>query len=341
MSFEQSGMSRRALLAAAAVLPLSAVAGRAEASAGRAGAPTTAQAYYDRAAKVAGRDPILQNIVKALTPGVSVPSPKAPKPLRIFDNVAVVSTGFVSATALLTSKGVILIDALGSPAEAEEVIVPDLRAVGVDPAQIKYVVVAHGHSDHFGGAQYLADRYKARVMMTAADWDLLAADPQPDAPKRDLVITDGQRLTLGDMTVTLHRTPGHTPGNVSPIFPVRWKGRRHTAMLWGGTQPPAATADKRTYLASVLSFAAQMKRAGVDVELNNHGACDQGLVRMEELRNGPAKGANPFVIGSARAQRFMQVMELMMRGRIATDLEANKPTTRPAAMTLAPAHTCC
>lgn len=42
-------------------------------------------------------------------------------------------------------------------------------------------------------------------------------------------------------------------------------------MLWGGTNPPTATEDKRTYLASVLAFAAPTREAGVDVELNNHG----------------------------------------------------------------------
>lgn len=338
MSVEQSALSRRALLVAAALLPL---AGReAEAS---AITPKSAQDYYDRAARLAGDDPVLLDLVKALAPGNVMPPVAAPEPLRIFDNVAVVSTGFVSATALLTSRGVILIDALGSPDEAEKIIVPELRSVGVDPSKIKYVVAAHGHSDHFGGAQYLADRYGARVMMSPADWDLVAAGSPANAPTRDLEISDGQRLTLGDTTVAFHHTPGHTPGTVSPIFPVRWKGRRHTAMLWGGTNPPAATADKRVYLSAVLAFAARMRRAGVDVELNNHGLCDHGLERMEELRSRSAGPRNPFVVGRSRAQRFMKVIETMLRGRIASDQET-KTATPPAAVATSPvqsARTCC
>ncbi|SEH01187.1 metallo-beta-lactamase class B [Nonomuraea solani] len=283
-------------------------------------APKSAKEHYDHAARLAGDDPILRNLVRALTPGGTPRPVQPPEPLKIFDNVAVVSIGTVSATALLTSEGVILIDALGSPDDAEKVIVPQLRSLGVDPSKIKYVVCAHGHSDHFGGARYLAGRYKARVMMSPADWDLLATDSPPDAPVRDLDIADGQRLTLGDTTITFHHTPGHTSGTISPIFPVRWKGRRHTAMLLGGLNPPRATADKRVQLSSTLAFAARMRRAGVDVELNNHGQADQGLVRMEELRAGAAK--NPFVIGRGRAQRFMDVMAAMLRGRIATDQEA-------------------
>ncbi|MFC9969303.1 MBL fold metallo-hydrolase [Spirillospora sp. NPDC127200] len=316
-------LSRRTLLVAAASLPL---AGHgAAASAAEAG---SAQRHYDRAAALAGADPVLKALVRALSPGAQMPNVPDPEPLRIFDDVAVVGTGFVSATALRTSQGVVLLDALGSAADAEKIIVPELRAVGLDPAEIRYVVVAHGHADHFGGARYLAERYGARVMMSPADWDLVAGAPG-DVPARDLEIPDGGRLTLGDTTIRFHHTPGHTPGTVSMIFPVRWKGRRHTAMLWGGTNPPAATADKRTQLSSVLSFASRMRRAGVDVELNNHGLSDHGIARMEELRAGAAE--NPFVIGQARAQRFMKVMEAMLRGRIATDQESGAPLTRRSA----------
>lgn len=337
MSFGQSGPSRRALLATAALLPLAGHPAAASA------APKSAQHYYDRAARLAGDDPVLRALVKALAPDLAMPATKPLAPLRIFDDVAVLGTSFVQATALLTSRGIILIDALGSPGDAEKIIIPGLRAVGADPATIKYVVVAHGHNDHFGGAQYLADRYGARVMMSQADWDLVAAERPAHAPKRDLVITEGQRLTLGDTTVVLHHTPGHTPGTVSPIFPVRWKGRRHTAMLWGGTNPPATTAGKRTNLSSVLAFAARMRRAGVEVELNNHGGADYGLARIEQLRAGSTGAANPFVIGRARAQRFMKVMEIMLRGRIAQDQQTG--TGRPAAAGAAgagrPAPACC
>lgn len=187
----------------------------------------TAQDHFDRAAELAGDNPVLKSIVSALTAGYAPPRPAAPAPLRVFDNVAVLSVGFVSATAILTPRGIILIDALDNPDEAEQYIVSGLRSLGADPSTIKYVVVTHGHGDHFGGAQHLADRYGARVMMAPADWDLLASTSPANAPTRDLDIADGQKLTLGGTTVTLHHTPGHTPGTVSPIFPARWRGRTH------------------------------------------------------------------------------------------------------------------
>ncbi|WP_198520397.1 MBL fold metallo-hydrolase [Kitasatospora sp. CB02891] len=131
----------------------------------------------------------------ALTPGATAPHPPAPAPLKLFDDLAVLSAGRVSATAVPPGDGIALIDALTSPADAEHVILPGLRTLGADPAAIKYIVVTQGHYDHFGGAQLLADRYGARVLMRPAGWDLIARTAPADAPARDLDILDGQRLT--------------------------------------------------------------------------------------------------------------------------------------------------
>ncbi|CAM5399461.1 hypothetical protein SALBM311S_10590 [Streptomyces alboniger] len=205
--FWQLGAAAAVTAGAASLLPERASA---ETS---ASADPTAQDYFDRAAELAGDNPVLGSLVSGLTAGYTPPRPPAPAPLRIFDNVAVLGVGFVSATAILTPRGIILIDALDTPDEAEQYIVTGLRSLGADPSTIKYVVVTHGHGDHFGGAQYLADQYGARVTMAPADWDLVASTSPADAPTRDLDIADGQKLTLGGTTVTLHHTPGHShPG---------------------------------------------------------------------------------------------------------------------------------
>lgn len=308
-------LSRRALLAAAALVPLAACAKEPAESASLSsgarpsdsprstappadaagpGATATDTALpgsgsgtpAERAARLAGDDPVLLALIAAFTSGGPPPPAPDPEPTRVFDNVTVVGTDFVSATAVETADGVLLVDALESRDQAADILVPELRALGVDPARIRYVVVAHGHADHFGGAQYLADRYGARVLMSPADWDLAATDPSPDVPERDLEISDGQRLTLGGTTVHLPYTPGHTPGTVSPIFPVWWHGRRHTAMLWGGTGLPKPTSGRRDYLRSVIEYAALMHRSGVDVELNNHPQTDYGLARLRRCATG-------------------------------------------------------
>ncbi|MFJ8632685.1 MBL fold metallo-hydrolase [Streptomyces sp. NPDC093568] len=316
-------LSRRGF-ARAAALALTAGAGAGLTPPALASAATRAEAqeYYTRARTLAGDDPVLLTLVKALTPGAVVPRPPAPEPLRIFDNVAMLSVGWVSAMAVLTDEGIALIDALTSPEEAESTIVGGLRTLGADPRKIKYVIVTHGHDDHFGGAQYLADRYGARVLMTPTDWNLATAATSPHAPTRDLDITDGQRLRLGDTTISLHHTPGHTPGTVSPIFPVHTGHTHHKAMLWGGTNPPTTPTALRTYLTSIKTFRTRMHKTAVDVELSNHPN-DYGLQRAEQLRDNP-HDPNPFILGTHRTQRYMRVMTLMLRGRLAESEERSE-----------------
>ncbi|MGW0815882.1 MBL fold metallo-hydrolase [Streptomyces viridiviolaceus] len=302
-----------------------------------AGAATTdtAQDYFDQAAELAGADPVLNDLVDALSSDFVVPHPAAPKPKMIFDDVAVLSVGWVSATAIVTSDGIILIDSLDNSTEAKQYIASGLTTLGLDPSDIKYVVLTHAHPDHFGGAQYLADTYGARVMMSSTDWTTLASTYPNSGLTKDMSITNGQKLTLGDTSVTLTYTPGHTPGTVSPIFPVHWQGTQHTAMLWGGTKPPTSTTDKQTYLNSVTSFASTMSKSGVDVELSNHAFCDYGLERMAQLSS--SSSSNPFVLGTSGTQTFMQVMKYMLQGRIAQDQSGT--TTTAMASSTPSAHT--
>ncbi|MDA2815242.1 MBL fold metallo-hydrolase [Nocardiopsis sp. RSe5-2] len=267
--------------------------------------------YYDRARRLAADDPVHPALANALHPAPIPPPP----PTRITDDLAVLSVGFVHAMALTTDRGIVLFDALESPDDARTTIEPGLRALGADPADITHIVITHGHYDHFGGAQYLADRHGARVLMSPTDWDLVEADGHEHAPRRDIETTDGHRLDMGSATITLHHTPGHTPGTISALFGTRDRDRPRTAMLWGGTNPPTTPGELRTYLDSIAAFRHRMHTAGADIELSNHPN-DHGLQRMQDIRDDP-DAPNPFVLGRHRTDRFMKVMDLMIQGRLA------------------------
>ena len=151
------------------------------------------------------------------------PPPRAQwyaSPVKVFDNLYFLGQTEYTAWAVATSDGIIVIDPLFDYSVEEEVV-KGLTTLGLDPKAIKYVLISHAHSDHVGGARLLQDRFGARVVMSAADWDLLASDPGawPKA-KRDIVATDGQKLNLGDTTLTLHFTPGHTLGTISTMSPL-------------------------------------------------------------------------------------------------------------------------
>ena len=113
------------------------------------------------------------------------------EPVKVFDNLYFVGQTEYSAWAVTTSAGIILVDAIWDYSIEDEVV-GGLRKLGLDPATIKYVMVSHGHIDHAGGAKFLQDEFGARVIMSAADWDLIGRNTQSwPKPKRDMVATDG------------------------------------------------------------------------------------------------------------------------------------------------------
>ena len=166
-------------------------------------------------------------------------------PANVFDNLYFIGTKTAGVWAVNTSDGIIVFDANFHYSSKELVL--GLLNFGLDPNTIKFIVITHAHDDRYWGAKALQDTYpNARVAMSAADWDLVAKDNSPAQfkPRRDMVVTDGQRITLGGVTVTLYITPGHTPGTLSAIIgpltnrnSVASDDGRHVASLWGGTDP--------------------------------------------------------------------------------------------------------
>ena len=129
------------------------------------------------------------------------------EPVKVFDNLYFVGMTEYSAWAVKTSDGIILLDTIYDYSIEDEVA-GGLKKLGLDPATIKYALVSHGHIDHFGGAKYLQEHFGTKVLMSAADWELIAASRNQNKPTRDMVVTDGQKLTLGDTTLDLHADAG-------------------------------------------------------------------------------------------------------------------------------------
>ena len=230
------------------------------------------------------------------------------EPAKVFDNMYYVGMTEYSSWAITTSQGIVLIDAIYDYSVEDEVD-GGLKKLGLNPADIKYVLISHAHLDHAGGAKFLQDKYKARVLMSAADWDLLDQQNPSWKPKRDMVVTDGQKLTLGDTTLTLYVTPGHTPGTVSTIVPVFDGGQRHVAAAWGGTAfnfgPDKARLQ--AYAASAARFRDIVTKAGADVSFANHTVFDGTKRKIPALAQRKPGGPHPYVIGADAVQRYLTV----------------------------------
>ena len=285
----------------------------------------SADQYRAEALKLAERSGYMVTYDLQCRRGSSQPQalfgPGAPPPTKLFDNLYYVGLNSVGAYVVKTSDGLILLDSLNNTDDVRNTLLPGMKRLGLDPAQIKYVVISHGHGDHYGGAKYIAGAYKARVIASAADWDFMhqkrpAAAGQSgtlapnfgEPPERDVFAEDGQKLTLGGLTITMVLTPGHTPGTLSFIVPVFDKGHPHMLAMWGGTNVPNVDEAQRQYLASFEHFERFTKPMGVDAELSNHPFVDGSLAKMEALRAN-ADGPNPFVIGPTRYGDYTGVLK--------------------------------
>ena len=236
---------------------------------------------------------------------------------KVFDNLYFVGGKIHTSWALTTSEGIIIIDTI-FPYNSEELIIGGLERLGLDPEDIRYVVISHAHGDHIGGAQILQERYGVQVVMGGADWELVESYPNrysTMAPSRDIVATDGMELTLGNTTLTIWETPGHTPGTLSYTFTVFDDGRPVNVAYSGGTAfnfvnstPDPGIENFQSYIDAQQHIAEQAAATGASVLLSNHSEFDNAFNRNRMLA-GRGDGPHPYELGEDWVQRYFQVMQ--------------------------------
>lgn len=236
----------------------------------------------------------------------------------IFDDLLIVSQRETNCFVLKTAEGLIVIDAIWPSELAFQAIISGIRAVGWEPEQLKKLLLTHGHVDHTGCGRWLVEQYHVETMLSQVDTVFWREHPtKPDRPETwkdyeiDGYLQDGDTVTLGDKTIAVYATPGHTPGCLSYIFPVTEDGQVHMAGLWGGTTPPRDPDGVKQYLRSLEYFMEAAKRKGVDVALSNHTAIDQGLERIAYAQNRMAYMPNIYIIGQDGFRRYCQVFRAL------------------------------
>jgi metallo-beta-lactamase class B len=243
-------------------------------------------------------------------------------PFKVFDNLYYVGPGYVGVWLIPTSAGIIMIDSAQEP--YVDYVMDNVRKVGFDLKDIKYILLSHGHLDHFGGAARIQQASGARVAALDEDWKMIEevgsregrnGAPPPLVPKRDMVVKDGDTLTLGETTIKFYHHPGHTPGVLSGEFTVYDNGVPHKA-LWqggGGSRGGLAAAEQAVETTNRL---AQMP--GIEVLVMIHswngnqnnpaGGYPGGgvLERALLLKNRKPGDPNPFVDPAAWTQSIKQ-----------------------------------
>ena len=235
------------------------------------------------------------------------------RPYKVFDNLYFIGTKIHSSWALTTSEGIIVIDTLFDYAIEPE-IVEGLKTLGLDPRQIKYVLISHAHGDHDEGAALLQSRYGAKIVMGSADWESTLQRPSTapgGVPKRDVVVgPGGLKLKLGDTTVDVIATPGHTPGTLSYVFPVKDNGRTLTVAYSGGTafNFPRRAENFAIYRDAQRKMSEVAEAAGASVLMTNHTEFDRAYDRARIAQLPRAAGEkHPYETDTATVLRYFEM----------------------------------
>ena len=241
-------------------------------------------------------------------------------PTKIFDNVYAIGNQGTVVYVVQTSAGLLMFDSLGT-AFLNSQLLPGFQALGLNPADVKMIVMGHGHADHFGNSPYFQEHFGSKVYISAVDWEFMEHPPagrngQPAAPpqglpKHDQVVVEGQPIVLGDFKVTPFAIPGHTPGSTGYIFPVKDNGKTRMAAMYGGTvltPGPISDENLAIYVKSVDHFRNETKKAGAEIVLQNHPLMLPLQSNLEKLQSRKKGDPNPFVVGKGSYQKFLDVM---------------------------------
>jgi metallo-beta-lactamase class B len=235
----------------------------------------------------------------------NVPMDKQQKdPVKLFDNVYSVGVQSVCAFLVVTREGLVLVDT--TYPETTDLLFDNIRKAGFDPANIKYVFSTHAASDHYGGAGRIKQIAPGvRIGMPLADWEEVEQQVSRLAPgskqlpiSRDLVLSDGQTLTLGETTFKFYVLPGRTPGALAIEYQARDGARMYRALhngAYGTPQPQWGEA----YLKSI----ARLKTLGpFQVWLPNHPwmALPRDLADIEKAMATRGQGGHPAVVADRK-----------------------------------------
>jgi metallo-beta-lactamase class B len=145
------------------------------------------------------------------------------KPFRIYGNTWYVGPRGLGVFLVTARSGDVLIDG-GVPGHVS-LIEANIRDLGINLHDIKWILNSHAHCDHAGGIAQLAHDTGAQVIAGVADVPLLERGGHDDPEYGDRfvfppvhatrMVSAGEGLRLGELALTAYSTPGHTEGNTT------------------------------------------------------------------------------------------------------------------------------
>ena len=251
---------------------------------------------------------------------------------RIIDNVYYVGSKDLASYLITTPEGHILINS------GFEKTVPMIQAavesLGFKMRDIKILLASHAHSDHVAGHALAKELTGARVFVMRGDDEVVSAGGKGQYLYKDLwkpcrvdrVLEDGDEVTLGGVTLTARRTPGHTRGCTTWTWRIADGERMYHFVVIGSpnVNPGYQLVNNRDYPEIAADFARTfeiLKSLPCDVFLGAHGSYYGMIEKYEMARRGAF--TNPF-FDQAGYRTFVEQKQKAFLGTLARQRAAKK-----------------
>ncbi|MVT68826.1 BJP family subclass B3 metallo-beta-lactamase [Bradyrhizobium pachyrhizi] len=226
------------------------------------------------------------------------------EPFQLIDNVYYVGTDGIAVYVIKTSQGLILMDT--AMQQSTGMIKDNIAKLGFKEGDIKIILNTHAHLDHTGGFAEIKKETGAQLIAGERDKPLLEGGYYPgDENNTDLAFTpvkvdrtvkEGDKVTLGDVTLTAHSTPGHSPGCTSWEITVKDGSQtRNVLFFCSGTVALNRLVGRQTYPGIVDDYRStftKVKAMKVDVLLGPHPEVYAMQAKRAQMKDG---APNPFV----------------------------------------------
>jgi metallo-beta-lactamase class B len=164
------------------------------------------------------------------------------EPMKIIGNIYYVGTDLISSFLIVTPAGNILLDT--GPIEMLPQVKANIEKLGFKVKDVKMLLNSHSHFDHCGGfaefkrnagATVVASKLDGEGMMRGGKGDFYWGDDLAyEAVKPDRIVSDGEPIELGGVSLTAHLTPGHTKGCTSWSMRVNEDGKNYDVLFLCG-----------------------------------------------------------------------------------------------------------
>lgn len=260
------------------------------------------------------------------------------KPFKIFGNLFFVGNRRVSSYLIDTGNGLILIDT--GFASTVYLLLNSIHELGYNPKEIKYILHTHCHFDHIQGTKAIIELTGCKTAIPESEPSYLNEKSYLNMAEHsslgyfeefnpDILLSEGDEIILGNTTIHIVSTPGHSIGSQSFFFDVKGESETYSTVILGGLGLTPLRKELLEQVELPLSLRGEYVKSieklfkwHPDIILSNHPHHTDLFGKLEERIKNPS-GPNPFITPNdweSFLESKKQELEDVIRGERSTNL---------------------